>query len=393
MAGIYDEQIIGAKQQAETARKLREGMSAPQGQMVSGWYVAPSITQYMAEALKGYNAAQNEKKAQGEYDRLSKQKSDETARLLRKLEPQASVTVSPEMANAAYGQGDINSTMASPTPQTSTEYVQPTEQQRMAALLRGAAVNPEAFAPQVKMAEWDMSRQDKQEQMRQAADLKREQMAQSEALRREGWQQQQEMARLAASLRPAPAQKMVVVADQNGSPVYVPQEQALGQTPWNPKTAALAGNRKSAELTAQQALQQAADLYAHPGREAGTGATSFTSMIPATDAKGFAGNLDTFKAKTFLDAVQQMKGLGALTEQEGKRLVDSIGALDPSMKEEEFVANLQKATRNMYDMAKAKGLNVTLPEFAASSQPSNTPTAGGHPEDIAALLGQYGGKR
>lgn len=185
MAGIYDESILGAKQQAETARKLREGISAPQGQMVSGWYVPPSITQYMAEALKDYNAAQDEKKAKGEYDRLSKQKSEETARLLRQLEPQASVTVSPEMANAAYGQGDINSVMASPTPQTSTEYVQPTEQQRMAALLRGAAVNPEAFAPQIKMAEWDMARQDKRDQLKSAEDLKREQMQRDEALRRD----------------------------------------------------------------------------------------------------------------------------------------------------------------------------------------------------------------
>ena len=44
MASFYDEQILGARQQAETARKLREMalQENPQGQMISGHYVAPS---------------------------------------------------------------------------------------------------------------------------------------------------------------------------------------------------------------------------------------------------------------------------------------------------------------------------------------------------------------
>ena len=77
MAGIYDERILGAKQQAETARKLREGITSPQGQMVSGWYVAPSMTQYLANALKGYGAYKGEQKAQSEYESAQKQKQDE----------------------------------------------------------------------------------------------------------------------------------------------------------------------------------------------------------------------------------------------------------------------------------------------------------------------------
>lgn len=196
MAGIYDEQIIGAKQQAETARKLREGVKAPEGQMVSGWYVAPSITQYLAQALKSYDAGQQEKTAQADYEKATRQKSDETARLLKQLEPQARTDVSPDLANAAYGQGDINSVLASPLPQTSTEYVQPSEQQRMSALLRGAAVNPEAFAPQIKMAEWDMNRQDRQAQLQQAAELKREQMA----AQQEQWRRDEALRRDMASM-------------------------------------------------------------------------------------------------------------------------------------------------------------------------------------------------
>lgn len=191
MAGIYDERIIGAKQQADTARKLREGITAPEGQMVSGWYVPPSITQYMANALKSYGAGKDEQTAQSEYERMQKQKQTETADILRQLEPQASVQVSPEMANAAYGQGDINSVMANPMPQTQTTYQPVDERTRMAALLRGAAVNPEAFQPQMQMAQWDIGRQDKKEALQQAEALRREQMT----AQQEQWQRDENLRR------------------------------------------------------------------------------------------------------------------------------------------------------------------------------------------------------
>ena len=41
MAGLYDEKIVGLKEQRDLARRLREQATAPSemGQMVSGWYV------------------------------------------------------------------------------------------------------------------------------------------------------------------------------------------------------------------------------------------------------------------------------------------------------------------------------------------------------------------
>ena len=201
-----------------------------------------------------------------------------------------------------------------------------------------------------------------------AAALKQSQLdkfAEAALARDEGAKNRMAQIQAAIAGRPAPAEKMVVVADAQGNPVYLPASQVSGMQSWNPKTASQINQKASAELTAQQALQEAADLYAHPGRSAGTGASSWMQKIPATDARGFGAHLETFKAKTFLDAVAAMKGMGALTEAEGARLVASAGALDPSMKEGEFAKNLQKATVEMYDKAKAKGFNVTLPSFAA----------------------------
>jgi hypothetical protein len=90
-------------------------------------------------------------------------------------------------------------------------------------------------------------------------------------------------------------------------------------------------------------------------------------MIPATDAKDFKANLDTFKAQTFVPMVSALKGMGALSDAEGKKLTESVGALDPSMSEGAFAQSLQSITKTLYDKAKANGLNVSMPEFGGST--------------------------
>jgi hypothetical protein len=122
--------------------------------------------------------------------------------------------------------------------------------------------------------------------------------------------------------------------------------------------------RKQSELSAQDVLDQAETLYNHPGRLAGTGMSSFVSKIPGTDAKGFASQLDTFKAQTFVPMVQALKGMGALSDAEGKKLSESVGALDPSMPEKEFADSLQNITTYLAKKAQISGLNVNIPKFA-----------------------------
>ena len=84
-----DLEILGAKEQAATARALRNAFAPAQGQMVSGWYVKPSITQNIADALKQYNNYQAEKAANTEYNRLVGQKKQgyaETANAIAGLD-------------------------------------------------------------------------------------------------------------------------------------------------------------------------------------------------------------------------------------------------------------------------------------------------------------------
>ena len=65
-----DLEILGAREQAATARALRTAFKPTQGQMVGGWYVKPAITQNLADALMQYNNYKNEQAGTAEAKRL-----------------------------------------------------------------------------------------------------------------------------------------------------------------------------------------------------------------------------------------------------------------------------------------------------------------------------------
>jgi hypothetical protein len=88
-------------------------------------------------------------------------------------------------------------------------------------------------------------------------------------------------------------------------------------------------------------------LLTHPGREGATGTWNYDRFIPGTKAADFGAELETLKAQTFLPMVEQMKGLGALSDAEGKKLSAAIGALDPKMSEEGFVESLNRIKANL----------------------------------------------
>lgn len=126
--------------------------------------------------------------------------------------------------------------------------------------------------------------------------------------------------------------------------------------------------KEQTSLSSQQVLDQAEKLFNHPGRAAGTGATSWMGKIPGTEAKGFSSNLETFKSQTFLPMVSALKGMGALSDAEGKKITASVGALDPDMPEKEFEESLKDTTRFLFSKAKAAGLNVQMPSFIESRE-------------------------
>lgn len=99
----FTEQILGLREQQALAQKLRDqGMQAPEGQTVSGVYVAPRNTQYLAQALKTYLGGQDVQQAQQGIKDLMAQRQAENANFLAGM-PKATETQvevrTPEMMN------------------------------------------------------------------------------------------------------------------------------------------------------------------------------------------------------------------------------------------------------------------------------------------------------
>jgi len=103
-------------------------------------------------------------------------------------------------------------------------------------------------------------------------------------------------------------------------------------------------------------------IATHPGKSTAVGFGGTTaSMIPGTNAAGFASQLETFKAQVFLPQVQNLKGMGALSDAEGKRLTAAIGALDQKMKPAEFDSQLA-IIKNDLNKARARVTGTSVPE-------------------------------
>lgn len=100
------------------------------------------------------------------------------------------------------------------------------------------------------------------------------------------------------------------------------------------------------------------ELLNHPGREAATGLSSLNPLnkLPGTDAYNFNAKLESFDAKLFLSNIQQMKGMGALSNAEGAKVSAAAGAIKPGMSEDEFVRSLGIIKT---ELAKAKARKET----------------------------------
>lgn len=123
-------------------------------------------------------------------------------------------------------------------------------------------------------------------------------------------------------------------------------------------------------------------LQRHDGLSRSVGLYSKTPTIPGSDSANFQAELNTFKSQAFIPMVSQLKGMGALSDAEGKKLEQAVGALDPKMSEAAFRDSLKRIYSDMMNARNraAKGVNY--------QQKSTTPSA---ETDIQELIRKYGG--
>lgn len=120
--------------------------------------------------------------------------------------------------------------------------------------------------------------------------------------------------------------------------------------------------------TFSTALDSLNEIEQSHGLSKAVGIRSAFPTVPGSDAANFEARLDTFKAQTFLPMVQSLKGMGALSDAEGKKLSDAVGALSPKMSEKAFRDSIGKI-RNQLESK----LSTVKKQFDYQEPVQNTP--------------------
>ena len=131
--------------------------------------------------------------------------------------------------------------------------------------------------------------------------------------------------------------------------------------PADRKIAAEGAKKEDVRVATQVTIDAGKRLLEHPGLAGAVGTWGLERKIPGTDAASFAAELDAFKAQNFIPAVQALRGMGHLSDQEGKKLTDAVGALEYTMAEKDFKSSLARIIARL--------------EEALNRKPAANPTA------------------
>jgi hypothetical protein len=119
--------------------------------------------------------------------------------------------------------------------------------------------------------------------------------------------------------------------------------------------------------TADRTLDYIKEVRDHPGRVMGTGASSVFNFIPGTSGRDFDNRTKQLTSGAFLTAIDEMRGMGSLSNTEGQTATAAITRLDTSTSEGEFLEALAD-----YERIVTLGRKRAL---ARQKAPADTPIA------------------
>jgi len=411
----FDEQTEtqNIERQRQYAQLLRQQSEQPtQGQMVSGHYVAPSITQGLAQLLKSYQGGQGVREADARQkalgEALTTRRSEEMGQFTKLLGGAPAQATGQTYQTGSNEMGDEAASVAqwqgAQAPDLKGAYSFAANARTPALQqvgLRGLAEMPQMEARAAdrqeertfRTSEREAVAAQRKQDMEQAHALRMEQMAQQNATRQ---QMAEEQRNFQMEMR-----KLQQSSGASAQPYFQPVQTADGVMAFNARTGrvepvmrgdgravlgaaadpalqgAIAGAktgatteakaRTEARLEAPQAIAQADeavklvdDLLTAPGFKQAVGGSRMLGIqkIPGTDAKDFDVRLDQLKGKQFLQAFESLKGAGQITEMEGKKATDAIARMDAASSEQEFTKaarEFQGVIRQGAERAKAKG--------------------------------------
>lgn len=119
---------------------------------------------------------------------------------------------------------------------------------------------------------------------------------------------------------------------------------------------------------ADEALALIDSLRVDPNREWGTGMSSALNFIPGTPGKSFQLKVNQARSGAFLTAIQQLRGMGALSNAEGQTATDAVTRLTTADTEDGFLKALsdyEKVVRAGRDRASGR----LQPQSSSPSRP------------------------
>jgi hypothetical protein len=113
-------------------------------------------------------------------------------------------------------------------------------------------------------------------------------------------------------------------------------------------------------------------IGSHPGLARSVGMVGALPTMPGSDSANFQAELETFQSQAFIPMVSQLKGMGALSDAEGKKLTAAVGALNPKMGEKSFRESVSRIKADM-QAAKARVSGQSGAKKPAPAKPAAIP--------------------
>ena len=128
------------------------------------------------------------------------------------------------------------------------------------------------------------------------------------------------------------------------------------------------------------------DVLNDPNLSAGVGFNSIFPTRPGSPTRDFELKVERLKGGAFLQAIQQMRGLGALSNAEGRAATQALTALELDMSEEGFKAELRRLLKyielgrqrlRQREQAATQNINITIDREASAPNIASYQTSSG----------------
>jgi hypothetical protein len=186
----------------------------------------------------------------------------------------------------------------------------------------------------------------------------------------------------------APPKDMIYATDADGRVLYEDVAIGGGKTARRPVTVPLGGTK--AEETARDVSRQKTNAVSHadqllatidstlndPALGSATGGDGWLSAIPGTGAKRAATKIEQLKGQVFLQAYEQLKGGGVITEIEGKKAEAAIARLDRGQSDEDFKEALMELREIVLIARERAGASKSPAKPAATKRLKYNPATG-----------------